>query len=109
MNVFIAESPIHGRGVFANERIEEGEWQFVYGEVRIVLPGDRFEFYGTEWDDDQTFIPWAPWCCCNHSNTPNCEISLYDGHGDIMIIGVLRDIDPGEELVIDYGYDPSQE
>jgi len=109
MNVCIAKSHIHGRGVFANEFMAEGAWQFVYGEVRTILPGDPLEKYGTEWDDDHTFIPYAPWCCCNHSEDPNCEISEYDGHGNVMVIGVLRDIAQGEEITLDYGYDPSQE
>lgn len=107
MNVRIAPSPIHGRGVFANENLKEGDWQYVYGDIRKVLPGDPVEVYGIEWDDIKTFIPYAPFCCCNHSNTPNCEISEYDGHGDVMVIGALRDIATNEELLLDYGYDPS--
>lgn len=107
MNVFIADSPIHGRGVFANEIIEVGEWQFVYGEVRVILPGDPLEGYCVEWDNERTFVPFMPWFFCNHSDVPNCEISDYDGHGDVLIIGALRDISPGKELTLNYGYDPA--
>lgn len=107
MNVRIAPSPIHGRGVFANENLKENDWSFVHGDIRKVLPGDPVEVYGIEWDDEKTFIPYAPFCCCNHSDTPNCEVSEYDGHGDVMVIGTLRDIAVDEEITLDYGYDPS--
>ncbi len=109
MNVTIAKSPIHGRGVFANDDIEEGHWQFVYGDLRSVLPGDPIERYGIEQDDGYTFIPYAPWCCVNHSFTPNCEIQEdEDRQGQPLIcIVALQDIPFGEELTIDYGHDPS--
>ena len=107
MNVYIDKSSIHGRGVFANELIETDDWQWVYGDLRIILPGDRFEPYGVEWDH-RTFIPYAPWCCVNHSTTPNCEINETESSRPILIITALRTILPDEEILIDYGYDPSE-
>jgi hypothetical protein len=106
LNVRIDKSEIHGRGVFAKGLIEEGDWQFVYGELRVVYPGDPFEHYGVEWDANQIFMPYAPWCCLNHSDAPNCEIG--DGDKDHLIVCALRDIEPNEELTISYGYDPSK-
>lgn len=108
MNVRIAKSPIHGRGVFANTLIYKDDWQTVYGDLRVLLPGDIFERYGVEWDEERVFMPYAPWCCCNHSFTPNCVVSDYpEVVGDHLMITALRDIHPNEELLLDYGYDPS--
>ena len=104
MNVRVAPSPIHGRGVFANMPIEKGDWQYVYGDLRVILPGDPFERYGVEWDDDKTFMPYAPWCCCNHSKDPNCEVTEDEDETHahpVLIIHALRDIE--------YGHDPSTE
>lgn len=108
MNVRVAPSPIHGRGVFANKPIEQDDWQYVYGDLRVILPGDPFERYGIEWDD-KTFMPYAPWCCCNHSNEPNCEVTDDDEAvaSPILIIIALCDIELNEEITIDYGYDPN--
>lgn len=110
MNVRVALSSIHGHGVFANEHIEEGQWQYVYGELRHIKPGDPFEHYGLEWDNGYTYMPYGPWCCVNHGDKPNCEVYA-DGEDEhpIIYITALRDIEPGEELTIDYGYDPSED
>lgn len=106
MNVTIAPSPIHGRGVFANELIEEGHWQYVYGELRRILPGDPCEVFSFEWDSKFYFLPYAPWCCLNHSDTPNCEIEWQREWGMLTIVS-LRDIGTREELTINYGYNPT--
>lgn len=108
MNVKIKPSPIHGRGVFACERIHKGQWRYVYGDIRIVEPGDPIEDYGVEWDDERTYIPYAPWCRCNHSDTPNCVIEILEEE-DMLIITTLTTIKSGEEMTIDYGFDPSKE
>jgi SET domain-containing protein len=107
MKVYLKESPIHGRGVFASHLILQGNWSYVYGDIRELLPGDPLEKYGVDWENDLTFIPYAPWCCCNHSPEPNCEISK-DTLG-VCEIYTLRDIPRGEELLLDYGYDPSED
>lgn len=109
MNVRIQKSPIHGRGVFANEPIDKDQWQYIYGETRVILPGDPLMHYGVEWDDELTFMAYAPFCCCNHSSDPNCEISEDPDEHVIMVITALRDIKPDEELTIDYGYCPSED
>ena len=102
MNVRTAASPIHGIGVFANEAIDKDDWQYVYGDLRIIHPGDHLEGHCVEWDDEKTFVPFMPWFFCNHSDVPNCEISNYEGQGDVLIIETLRDIDLDEELTIQY-------
>ncbi|HLP15084.1 MAG TPA: SET domain-containing protein-lysine N-methyltransferase [Bacteroidota bacterium] len=42
----------------------------------------------------------------NHSCTPNCTYEISDGRIKIF---ALREIEPGEELTIDYDYDPDTE
>ena len=44
---------------------------------------------------------WNPARFLNHSCAPNCEAELEDGH--IWIIA-QRDIQPGEEITFNYGY-----
>ena len=43
----------------------------------------------------------------NHSDTPNCEVqrAIVDGHL-VLVIYTLRDLEPFEEAVIHYGYNP---
>jgi hypothetical protein len=40
----------------------------------------------------------------NHSCEPNCE---FDFEGEQAFVMASRDIDTGEELTLDYAYDPS--
>lgn len=109
MNVRIQKSPIHGKGVFANEPIEKDHWQFIYGDLRVLVPGDPLEAHGVEWDDDQTFMPYAPWFYTNHSSEPNCEVTGDPDDHIVMVITALRDISQDEEILIDYGHDPSKD
>lgn len=105
MNVETKVSEIHGTGVFARNLIEEGDWQYVYGYEKKYVPGDISERYGFVCDDDDMiFIPYAPWCFCNHAVVANCLVTTEDG---MTVITALRDIQPGEEIVIDYGFDPT--
>lgn len=129
MNVYIAESKIHGRGVFAYEEIEEGHWQYVYGELKkdvrfarvvnmaapggpgpdVVVGAARWKDYCFEWDGKSIFDPYAPWRFVNHSRDPNCEVEWEIDGNVVLMITAIRDIEPNEELTIDYGYDPSQD
>ena len=56
-------------------------------------------------DDDHDLdgnVAWNPARLLNHSCTPNCEAELDEGR--IWIVA-LRDIQAGEELTFNYGYD----
>lgn len=103
MNVRTAASSIHGIGVFANEKIKIGTSQYVYGDIRDVLPGDPIEHYGVVWGD-KTYIPYAPWCCVNHSDIPNCEVNELDFNYPMLMITALLNIEKDQELTIDYGF-----
>jgi SET domain-containing protein len=101
MNVDIRQSDIHGLGVFARELIKEGDWQYIYGMIVPSLSQYSFE-YGNAW-----WEPFPPFRYTNHSNTPNCEITLWDD--GTASIQALRCIHSDEELTINYGYDPAEE
>ena len=94
----VATSPIHGRGVFARQRIRDG-----------ALIGD---FEGRETKRNGTHVLWVleedgavvgirgenELRFLNHSRRPNAEFrgaSLY----------AVRNIQPGQEITFDYGDD----
>lgn len=113
-------SPIHNSGLFAAKSIPEGTRIIEYvGEKitkkesfrraverleRSLLTGEAsvFIFELTSKHDIDGSVTWNQARLINHSCRPNCETRVIRGH--IWIIA-LRDIDPGEELSYDYGYD----
>ncbi|ACC76522.1 SET domain-containing protein-lysine N-methyltransferase [Paraburkholderia caribensis] len=103
-------SPVHGRGVFALQPIAAGERLIEYaGEVtswrraaarQQSETGHTFVFGlsdgrvidGSRGGNSARFI--------NHACAPNCEAIET---GDRVFIHALIDIQPGDELFIDYG------
>jgi SET domain-containing protein len=83
--VFIAESQIHGHGIFAAKQIPKG---FDFGITHVA--DSRF---------DNGFIRTPFGGFINHSFTPNCR--LYEIE-DTLHIKTIKQIDEGEELSIDY-------
>lgn len=108
MNICVYRSLLDGHGVFAEEPIQKSEWQYVYGYVAPNIPGDPHAHYAFEYAKGFMFVPYAPWCYLNHSNTPNCEVTN-EGSAGWLVITALRDIEFTEEITLDYGYgyDPS--
>ncbi len=105
----LAQSKIAGIGLFANEFIPKGSlvWKFVPGFDLLLAKEDvsrlspaaqeqvhRYAFLEKKYKkyilcgDDARFF--------NHSKEPNCDDSTPD------ITTALRDINPGEELTVDY-------
>ena len=88
----VANSPIHGKGLFAQDLIREGD---VLGVIR-----------GIRTRDDGTYVLWvtedhAVRILCkfkyiNHSDNPN--VVLYD----TLEVCAIRDIFTGEEITHDY-------
>lgn len=92
---YVAESPVHGRGLFASRLIKEGE---LLGEVEgkpTTVDGPHVlwmtEKRGFKVSCDLRYI--------NHSKSPN--VAYYD---DLTVVA-LRDISTDEEIVHDYGDD----
>lgn len=99
MNDFtFAPSPIQGYGVYANVLIEKGD-KF---EVRFTWlnGGDDQVFWNNSFDGR---YPEIPFCFLNHSDDPNMAMCVDDN--DVLYLEALRDIEPREELTIDYGPD----
>jgi len=114
--VTIKPSPMHGNGVFAIRPIPKGcRNMFSHGlgefikidrrEIESVPPHSRYlvESYCL-FDDDFYWVPEYGFklmdvsLYLNHSDKPNV-ISINDGE----FFETIRDIEPGEELLIDYG------
>lgn len=113
-------SAIHGRGVYAtcdiaNEQQiieyvgeyidkEESERRAWKQAERAEENGDAAVYIFTldkKWDIDGN-VPWNDARLINHSCEPNCEAWI---EGDEIYIYALRDINEGEELTFDYGFD----
>jgi len=113
-------SEIHGRGVYAacfiakdapiieylGERIDkrESERRALLQAARARKTGDAAVYIFTlskRYDIDGNF-PWNTARLINHSCNPNCEAWIV---GRKIIIHALHDIQAGEELTFDYGFD----
>lgn len=97
---FVAESPVHGRGLFARNDIPASTWIGHYdgpetmGNGMHVLWVDESEgnekesWVGYDGNNEVRFL--------NHAKNPNSEMDGLD-------LYALRDIRAGEEITIDYG------
>lgn len=91
--VFVATSPVHGKGLFAAKRIKANT---VLGRL-----------HGMPTFDDGIYVLWVTdelgleltndFKYINHNSNPNAAYSDLD-------VTVLRDVEPGEELLHDYGW-----
>lgn len=114
------ESQIHGSGVYATKAIsaeariieyvgerinkEESERRAWAQMDHAEVTGDAAVFIFTlskKWDIDGN-IPWNTARLLNHSCDPNCQTWI---EGKRIFIYALRDIEEGEELTFDYGFD----
>jgi hypothetical protein len=109
-HIRIGPSPIHGQGVFATTILRRGARVIEYlGEKitkaesarRCERQNCRIFSLDDEFDLDGDF-DWNPARRVNHSCAPNCEAECLDGR---IWITALRDIQPGEEITFNYGYD----
>jgi SET domain-containing protein len=103
-------SSVHGFGAFATQPIRAGTDLVRYhGEkitkaesLRRCEANNPFIFQLDEtWDVDGD-VPSNPARFLNHSCAPNCDAELVE---DQIWIVARRDIDVGEELTFNYGYD----
>lgn len=109
--IFIDNSNIHGLGVFANEKIYEGEvieecpildLGIPYGEVSPVLIDYRFNWPQgiTLWE--KQVVAWGYGSLYNHSNTPNAFWRSNVERKTFEFVS-SRDINPNEEILVYYG------
>lgn len=97
-----------GRGVFARRLIREGE--IIERVPVIVLPLDEGDTgtvlpaYCFTWSRNSVALALGYGSLFNHSYTPNAR---YDDRGDrTKVFSALRDIEPGEEITVNYNGEP---
>lgn len=110
----VRASAIHARGCFAVDCIPAGAIVREYvGEripaaeaVRREKDPSRPGIYTLWLDDEQAIDGWLGGnesIYLNHACQPNCDW-LFEGEQAFIV--ALKDIAPGEELTIDYAYEP---
>ena len=102
-----------GRGLFATKSIKKGDLV----EVCPVVVLDRVSSnriqktflasYVFSWTGGRDAIGLGHGSLFNHSLEPNVGWQLDSVRG-LLIFEALRDIKPGEQLLINYQYDPSK-
>lgn len=93
ITLYVADSPIHGKGLFAKTCIPAG---VIIG----VIEGEPASEDGEHvlWLDEQHgFLVQCDFRYINHSNEPN---AIYYDNFEVW---TLRDIQPGEEITHNYG------
>ena len=115
--LFIAEAGKKGRGVFtsntipANTIIEESPVIVLSPEDRKRIEETELYYYIFEWGDDVDHgaVGLGYISMYNHSSPSNCEYVM-DYESKTIIVQTVRQIEPGEELTINYsaGWDDWQ-
>ncbi len=92
-HVYVAESPIHGKGLFA--------------ATHLVEDTSLGRLHGMPTEDEGTYVLWLSkrvgleltneFRFINHSSDPNCALTGLD-------VVTLRDVAKDEELTHDYGW-----
>ena len=95
--VYVAESPIHGKGLFAREPIEPGEYIGTYLGPAAKRNGSHVLWVdaGDEWIGRRGFNRLR---YLNHDARPNAEFDGFD-------LYAVRWIRPDDEITIDYHWD----
>ena len=109
-NVRIGPSAIQGQGGFSTRFIPKGARIIEYLGERITKAESLRRCEGQNWfifGLDEQFdldgnVAWNPARFLNHSCVPNSEAICEEGQ---VWIVALRDIEAGEEITFNYGYD----
>jgi SET domain-containing protein len=99
--VYVADSDIHGKGLFAAQAFQSGAYigfyegaetmengTYVLWVQESASPESEELWLGYDGNNELRFL--------NHAKDPSCEM-------DGQALYALRDIDKGEELTFDYG------
>lgn len=98
---FVADSPVHGRGLFACHDIPVDTWIGYYDGPQTQQNGTHVLWVATETDADAE-EQWLGYDgrnelrFLNHATSPNGEMDGLD-------LYAIRNIAAGEEITIDYG------
>jgi hypothetical protein len=107
----LSHIPGKGRGVTANKRFSKGE--LIEEDPVIELPDPEWQElektalkdYYFVWTECSTAIPLGNGALLNYSETPNAE-AIRNLQSQSMAFVALRNIEPGEEITIDYNSPP---
>ena len=109
-NVFIRQSRIQGRGVFALKGFRKNETILQIDDSHVVLDESALTDvdleYNADFFDGKIIIMQEPERCINHSCDPNCYVKTIDGIRNVL---ALRDIAEGEEITFDYAINGDNE
>ena len=110
-SILVKESLIHGKGIFASSFIpKDSVIMKIEGEI---ISGDECE--RREEEEDNVYIFWNGDDCyidtaqtekikyINHDCNYNCDVE--EGPDKSIILIAVKEINPGDELTIDYGYE----
>lgn len=98
----VRRSTIHGRGLFARVNLRRGQRLDVNPVVIVKDAGNELGNYVFDWGRGRFGLSLGLISIANHSDTPNAEAVSRD---DTLTLYATRDIDAGEEILIDYGPD----
>jgi len=96
---YLQESGIHGTGLYARTKISQGEYLGEY-DGPIVSENSAHVLWVEKYDDvwvgrdGKNLLRYL-----NHSKDPHAEFVGFE-------LYAIRDIDPDEEITIDYGEEP---
>lgn len=95
--VYVAASPIHGKGLFASQRLQRGLYVGTYLGPEAQRNGSHVLWIedGDGWIGRRGLNRLR---YLNHSARPNAEFDGFD-------LFVIRTIQPHEEITIDYHWD----
>jgi uncharacterized protein len=104
--VYVAESRIHGQGVFAAVTLKPGEPVLALDDSRVVTPDDPLRPDDGEHRrfcdfvmGDRVVLMQPPERYINHSCSPNVFVKTFDG---VRYLFALKMIYMTEELTLDY-------
>lgn len=104
--VYIAESSIHGTGVFSSAHFTPGEIILEIDDSRLVTDADpldtakdEFEYHCDYLANGKVVLMQAPERFVNHCCEPNTFIRTISGDRYVV---ALREIHPGDEITYDY-------
>ncbi len=99
---FVADSTVHGRGLFARNKISANTWIGHYDGPQTSENGMHVLWVDEGEDGDNAEERWVGYDgdnelrFMNHAKNPNAEMDGLD-------LYACRDINAGEEITIDYG------
>ncbi len=115
-NLFVARTPDKGRAVFTSKPIKKGETievapMIVFGAKDRESINDTFLYeYYFEWGKKgkKGALALGFGSLYNHSYSPNAQY-LPDFDLNVLEFRAVRDIEPGEEITVNYNLDPDDQ